>query len=132
MTEEPSLDLIRIREALEASWDEKTSYLGISQDGNLAYGQCYPTAWLVQQLFPSTEIVEGKVWTGKTIETHFWNVLLFNDQLFHIDLTWQQFPFGSLVREFKIRDRRELNDGPQTVERCELLKQRVLDYLRRR
>lgn len=129
MTEKSFFEFIRIREALEASWDTKTSYLAGFQPGNPAFGQCYPTARLVQHFFPGTEIIKGEVWNGKAIETHFWNGLVLGDQLYHIDLTWQQFPFGSSVRVFKLLDRNELNDSPQTIERCELLRQRVLSYL---
>ncbi|MBC7546228.1 hypothetical protein H7171_00605 [Candidatus Saccharibacteria bacterium] len=41
-------DMLKIREALEASWDEKTSYLAVKQEGNPALGQCYPTSRVVQ------------------------------------------------------------------------------------
>lgn len=54
-------DLLKIREALEASWDEKTSYLAVKQEGNPALGQCYPTSRVVQHFFPETEIIKGKV-----------------------------------------------------------------------
>lgn len=123
------IDLLRLREALEASWDEKTSYLAVKEKGNPALGQCYPTSRVVQQFFPETEIVKGKVWNGKEIETHFWNILKVKDNLYHIDLTWQQFPQGSKVREYTILDRNELGDSGPTVKRCELLLERVNDYL---
>ena len=123
-------DLPRLREALEASWDEKTSYLAVKEKGNPALGQCYPTSRVVQHFFPETEIVKGRVWNGKEIETHFWNVLKVKDDLYHIDLTWQQFPQGSKVREYTILDRNELGDSEPTVKRCELLLERVNRYLR--
>lgn len=123
-------DLIYVRQALEASWGVDTSYRGVQQDGNPALGQCYPTSRTVQYFFPDTEIIKGKVWNGKEVETHFWNGLLVNDILYHIDLTWQQFPAGSLVREYAIVDRYSLGDSEQTIERCALLTQRVLDYLK--
>ncbi len=87
--------------------------------GNPALGQCYPTSWVVQQFFPKTEILMGKVWNG----------LLVNGVLYHIDLSWQQFPMGSSVREFQILDRRSLNVSQGTIERCEILLQRVIQYL---
>jgi len=37
------VDLIALREALEASWDARTSYGGVWEEGNPALGQCYPT-----------------------------------------------------------------------------------------
>lgn len=123
------IDLPQLREALEASWDEKTSYLAAKEKGNPALGQCYPTSRVVQHFFPETEIVKGKVWNGKEIETHFWNVLKVKDDLYHIDLTWQQFPHGSKVREYTILDRNELGDSEPTVKRCSLLLERVTSHL---
>jgi hypothetical protein len=69
LTQKPTLLLIR--EALEASWDHKTSYLGVNQKGNIALGQCYPTSRVVQHFFPETEVVKGKVRNGNKIEVHF-------------------------------------------------------------
>lgn len=125
-----TIDLLKLREALEASWDAKTSYLGVSQKGNPALGQCYPTSWVVQYFFPEAEIVKGEVDTGKGIEIHFWNVLLSDGSLYHIDLSWQQFPHGSKVTGFKVLDRNKLGDSDATIERCQLLKHRVLNYIR--
>src|SRR6478672_11656621 len=114
----PRFSMLELREALEASWDTATSYGGVSETGNPALGQCYPTSWVVQQFFSEVEIVEGEVWTGKTVEKHF-----------HIDFSWRQFPAGSAVRSFKIRDRETLGDGPATIKRRELLLERVTSYL---
>ncbi len=71
------------------------------------------------------EIVKGKVWNGHKEETHFWNILSVNDSSYHIDLTWQQFPHGSYVKSYVILDRTKLNDGPETVKRCGILRKRV-------
>jgi hypothetical protein len=125
------ISILALREALEASWDSSTSNLGVSEKGNPALGQCYPTSWVVQHFFPATEIVEGQVWTGKQVEKHFWNVLNSNGDEYHVDLTWQQFPPGSSVQSFRIRDRKTLGDGPSTVKRCTLLLDRVTDHLSR-
>jgi hypothetical protein len=121
--------MLELREALEASWDEATSYGCVSEPGNPALGQCYPTSWVVQQFYPEVEIVEGEVWTGKTVEKHFWNILLSQGNEYHIDFSWRQFPAGSAVRSFMIRDRETLDDGPATIKRRELLLQRVTAYL---
>lgn len=129
MLKKKTIDLLRLREALEASWDEKTSYQAALRKGNPALGQCYPTSRVVQHFFPEMEIVKGKVWNGKETETHFWNGLMVNGTLYHIDLCWQQFPSGSSVSEFKILDRNALGDSAQTIKRCDLLRQRVTDYL---
>ena len=104
----------RLREALEA------------------YGQCYPTSRVIQHFYPAAEIVKGKVWTGEREEVHFWNALLVGDAWFHIDLSWQQLPAGSVVREFVILDRRNAGDSEATVQRCALLLTRVETYLAHR
>jgi hypothetical protein len=101
----------------------------VKEKGNPALGQCYPTSRVVHYFFPETEVVKGKVWNGKEVETHFWNVLKVNDELYHIDLSWQQFPNGSSVQSFKILDRENLGDSASTTKRCELLVERVNKYL---
>jgi hypothetical protein len=123
------IDMAQLREALEASWDSKTSYQSVLEKGNPALGQCYPTSRVVQHFFSDTEIVEGQVWTGRSTEKHFWNLLEVNGVMYHIDLTWQQFPHGSKVLNYKIRDRNGLGDSQKTTDRCELLRQRVTQYL---
>jgi hypothetical protein len=121
----PLENVVALRAALEASWDERTSYRGAVRDGNPAVGQCYPTSWLVQQLDPRAEIVRGTVAAADGVHTHFWNVLRMGGCLVHVDLTWQQFPPGARVRHFELLDRAHLGDGPATVARCELLLRRV-------
>ena len=121
--------MLKLREALEASWDSATSYLNISEDGNPALGQCYPTSRVVQILIPDSEIVEGQVWTGSNMEKHFWNVIDVDGTPYYIDFTWQQFPHGSSIKSHKIRDRSKLGDSPNTIERVKLLHTRVTDYL---
>ena len=123
--------MLRLRAALEASWDRLTAYQAVEKAGNPAYGQCYPTTWVVQQYYPATEILKGKVWTGESEEIHFWNGLLVGDTWYHIDLSWGQFPPGSVVREFVVLDRNDLGDSAATVERCALLLRRVEAFLRK-
>jgi hypothetical protein len=122
--------MLRLREALEVSWDRQTAYAGVEQAGNPALGQCYPTARVVQHYFPATEILKGVVWTGEREEVHFWNGLVAGREWFHIDLSWRQFPLGSAVRDFVVLDRRDLVDSGATVQRCALLLERVESYLR--
>ena len=122
--------MLRLREALEASWDRQTSHQGAAQAGNPALGQCYPTSRVVQHYYPATEIIKGTVCTGKSEEVHFWNALPVGKDWYHIDLSWQQFPAGSIVREFVVLDRANLGDSEPTVQRCALLLKRVDDYLR--
>jgi hypothetical protein len=124
--------MLRLRDALAASWDRQTAYLGVEEIGNPALGQCYPTSWTVQHYYPETEIIKGKVWTGKSLEVHFWNGLLVGDDWYHIDLSWQQFPAGSIVQEFAVIKRQELNDSEATRLRCALLLGRVDGHLNAR
>src|SRR5262245_15139199 len=126
------VSMLELREAMEGSWDAATSFGGVSEAGNPALGQCYATSRVVQHFHPEVEIVEGEVWTGKRVEMHFWNVLVAEGNEYHIDFTWQQFPAGSVVRSSKIRDRETLGDGPATIRRCDLLRDRVLSYLARK
>jgi hypothetical protein len=130
MMTRPDRDLmLRLREALEASWDGQTAFGAVEKLGNPAFGQCYPTSRVVQHYYPATEIIKGKVWTGESEEIHFWNGLPVDGNWFHIDLSWQQFPAGSVVREFVVLDRQDLGDSEATIQRCALLLKRVEDYL---
>jgi hypothetical protein len=129
MPNKTKISMLELREALEASWDAATAYGGVSEAGNPALGQCYPTSRVVQHFYPEVEIVEGDVWTGKSVETHFWNVLIADGNEYHIDMTWQQFSPGSAVRSFRVRDRETLGDSSPTIERCNLLRDRVVSYL---
>jgi hypothetical protein len=122
--------MLQLREALAASWDRHTAYRAIEKADNPALGQCYPTSWVVQHYYPATEIIKGKVWTGESEEIHFWNGLLVGDHWYHVDLTRQQFPAGSVVREFVVLDRQNLGDSETTIQRCALLLKRVEGYLR--
>lgn len=122
--------MLRLRAALEASWDRQTAYGAVEQAGNPALGQCYPTSRVVQHYYPATEIIKGKVWTGEREETHFWNGLPVGGEWHHIDLSWQQFPASAAVRAFAVLDRRTLNDSAATLQRCALLLTRVESRLR--
>ncbi len=123
------IDLLKLREALEASWDEQTSYRAVKQVGNPSLGQCYPTSWLIQQYFPEVEIIKGEVWNGTSEKAHFWNMIEIEGVRYYIDFTWQQFPPGSRVVSSRVLDRHNLGDGPSTVKRCSILKDRVEKYL---
>ena len=125
------IKLDQIRQALEASWDEKTSYRMALRKGNPALGQCYATSRIIQIFFPEVEIVEGEVWTGESIEKHFWNLLLTDGVERHIDLTWQQFPDGTEVKNWRVRARESLGDAQETVERVSLLFERVARWISR-
>jgi hypothetical protein len=122
--------MLRLCEALVASWDRQTAYRAVKRAGSPAFGQCYPTSRVVQHYYPATEIIKGKVWTGESEEIHFWNGLPVGDDWYHIDLSWQQFPTGSVVRELIVLDRQDLGDSEATIQRCALLLRRVENYLR--
>ncbi len=123
------VELGRLATAIGASWDHRTAYRGLIQPGNPAFGQCYPTSRVVQLFYPEFEIACGDVWTGSATECHFWNICRSGEHAEWIDLSWKQFPAGSVVKAFKLLDRRLLNDSPPTVERCTLLLTRVLAHL---
>lgn len=125
------VEMTQLREALEASWDDKTSYKGVNTKGNAPLGQCYSTSRVLQLFFPKAEIVEGEVWTGETVEKHFWVILECDECRCHLDFTWQQFPESSIVKSWKIRDRENLNDGEETIRRVSILHERVVEYLSR-
>lgn len=125
----PAVDLARLARAIEACWAPDTAYLGVSEPGNPALGQCYPTSRVVQWFHPAFEIARGTVWTGVSAECHFWNVRGASETAECVDLSWQQFPPGSVVQGFELLDRRQLGDGPGAIARCERLLGRVLGYL---
>ena len=122
--------MLRLRDALSASWDKQTAHLGAEEIGNSALGQCYPTSRTVQHYYPETEIIKGTVWTGQSHEVHFWNGRPIGDDWYHIDLTWQQFPPCSVIQEFRVIGRQDLNDSEPTKIRCALLLKRVDDYIK--
>lgn len=126
----PSLrSMSKLREAFEASWDADTAFENAYEEGNPALGNCYPTSRALQLLFPKLEIAEGRVWTGKREEKHFWNILSVDGIEYHVDFTWQQFPHGSSVKKYWIRDRETLGDREATKKRVEILLKRVLEQL---
>lgn len=125
--------MLRLREALEASWDKDTSFMAVQQVGNSALGQCYPTCRVVQHFYPETEIIKGKVQTkGQRDDIHFWNALSVGGYWYHIDMSWQQFAFGAKVIDFTVLDRNNLNDSDATVRRVDQLLERVTKYLAQR
>jgi len=123
------IELARLAKAIEASWDHLTAYQGATQPNNPAYGQCYPTSRVVQWFYPEVEIACGDVWTGSSTERHFWNIRGSGDDAEWIDLSWTQFPPGSIVQKYEVLDRNSLGDSRATVERCALLLRRVLAHL---
>jgi len=123
--------LLKLKNALEASWSNETSYHGAEEEGKPSLGQCLPTALVVQHFFPEILILKGKVSNGAKTEEHYWNGTMKNNEIDHIDLTWQQFPAGSTVQEFEIFNHSLLNKSSSAIRRYELLLSRVIGYLSR-
>ena len=124
------VDLLSLRTALEESWRPDTANLGVNVKGNPALGQCYPSSRVIQFFFPESEIAEGIVITpSSTADKHFWNVFKVDDKDVPVDFTWQQFPPHSYVKSWKIRDRNHLNDSEPTIQRVNLLLERVKHQL---
>ncbi|HJP96551.1 MAG TPA: hypothetical protein VJ843_04225 [Candidatus Saccharimonadales bacterium] len=123
------VDMLVLRQAIEASWQPDTAFGQVSESGNPALGHCYDTSRVVQHYFPEAQIVEGRIITPTGEEKHFWTIFKVGDRVLHVDLTWQQFPHGSYVKSWFVRDRDQLNDGPETIKRIELVLQRVQQNL---
>ncbi|OWK27758.1 YunG family protein [Sphingomonas dokdonensis] len=117
--------------ALEASWDHLTAFRGDTRAGNPAFGQCYPTSRVVQWFYPEYEIAKGEIWTGASLEEHYWNVRRVHGEDEFLDLSWRQFPSGSTIRGFSLLDRQAPGDSVRAKDRCALLLGRVLFYLSR-
>lgn len=129
MKVDSKFNLIEIRQAIEASWSEETAYHNVTKAGNPSFGQCLPTSFVIHHFFPEIQIVRGKVLNGNKTEEHYWNGIKVNDELYHIDLTWQQFPIGTKVLEFEIFDTSSLTENSSAFKRCQLLLRRVNQYL---
>ncbi len=124
-----TVDMLKLRQAIEASWQPDSAYEHITEDGNPALGQCHVTALAVHHYFPEAGIAEGQVQTSKGLEKHFWNVFDLNGNQLHLDWTWQQFPHGSVIKSWKLRDRGNLNNSQETEERFIRLLKRVKQNL---
>lgn len=123
------VDLLKLREALEASWDVQTANSGVKEPDNPARGQSYATAWVVQQFMPELQIVKGNVWNGFEQHVHFWNCLRIGYQLYHIDFTWRQFPPESSVQDFVVLHRDSLGVSEPTLKRCRRLLEKTTHYM---
>lgn len=128
MKEYSKLNLTTLRHAIEASWSEETAYHNVLEVGNPSFGQCLPTSFVINHFFPEIQMVCGKVLIDNKIEEHYWNALMMNDNFYHIDLTWQQFPIGSKVLEFEIFDFNSLAKNSSAYKRSHLLLNRVNKY----
>ena len=93
------------------------------------WGSVIPLPALSSTIFPETKIARGFIWTGKSEEMHFWNVLDIGGTIYHIDLSWRQFPPGSPVVRWALLSE-DNSDGEVTVKRIKTLLKRVQDYLK--
>ena len=121
------MELKKLEEALENSWDRKTCHPKTSSlwtPKNPAFGQCKPTALIVQDYFM------GEIFYCRR-PYHYWNMLLSGKE---VDLTRKQFPKGMTMHFAGIKSRHEMLDVESalkalSLERYMLLKERVEDYL---
>lgn len=117
--------LIQLREALEHSWDKETAYsVENYENHDPAWGQCAVTACVVYNYFKCA-LIKGKVTMpdGSTT-SHYWN----NIDGVDVDLTWRQFPVGSVVSERKTADFYDLMENEWTNQRFRRLLGRVKNY----
>lgn len=128
------IDMRDMQAALEASWDEETSYYSDEwTTENPAWGQCAVSSLVVQDYF-------GGGIEGGTVEIeddnnvthtlgHYWNII--DDST--IDTTWAQFmkydsPDGHHVDIMGSAVRDKFFENQQTAWRYNLLKSRVQAY----
>jgi hypothetical protein len=104
-------------EDIQAAWSRDTSYWPDKwSPENRASGQCAVTALLVQDL------VGGDIWRGWVDgQPHYWN----RADGEPIDLTWEQFPGGSVRRIDVPVNRLILLSDEGTRRRYELLSERA-------
>ncbi len=126
----------KLEKVLEACWSSDTSSDAENWDtANKAYGQCAVTALVVQDYCGGNivnSIVKVPEWgdAGEAV-SHYFNKI--GDK--EIDLTRKQFPEGTEVpegmdkkKDFETTRQYVLSYAP-TVERYELLKQRIEEEL---
>lgn len=104
---------------LTSAWNSDTCHPAFKSkysDENPAAGQCLVTALAVQDEYGG-DIYDCKVGRSR----HFYNVV--NGET--IDLTFNQFPENSVIKEPRIRDRKQLLSNKDTRDRYELLKSRM-------
>ena len=104
---------------LTSAWDKDTchpAYVNKWTEQNPATGQCLVTALAVQDEYGG-DIYDCKVGHSR----HFYNVI--NDEI--VDLTFNQFPEGSEIKDKRKRDRKQLLANKETKQRYELLKSKM-------
>lgn len=119
--------LIRLREALEHSWSQDTTYCeGAYSRRNPSCGQCLVTALVLQHYFGGDIIGASFTEPSGHTGSHYWLKLNGVD----VDLTWQQFPIGTKLSNFR-KSSRALNLKHKNVNlRYNILLPRVEEYLK--
>lgn len=106
---------------LTSAWGKDTchpAYINRWTEQNPAAGQCLVTALAVQDEYGG-DIYDCKVGRSR----HFYNVINGNT----VDLTFNQFPEGSEIKDARKRDRKQLLANKELRQRYELLKSRMED-----
>ena len=126
----PTFTLADIERAFRESWGPDTTCLddeGLEQwqPANPAYGQCGPTALIIQDLLGG-ELLIASVTGGEERDSwHYWNRIGCGIE---IDLTREQFEPNRLIGIPKVVTRPP--EGPRRfIEECERLRLRVLTAL---
>ena len=104
---------------ITSAWDRDTchpAFVNKYSNENPAAGQCLVTALAVQDEYGG-DIYDCKVGRSR----HFYNVIDGET----VDLTFNQFPEGSEIKEPRIRDRKQLLNNKDTKARYDLLKLRM-------
>lgn len=118
--------LLKIREALEKSWAQDTTYcmIGFSK-ANPALGQCLVST-LVLQHYLGGEIIRGKFTEPDGVGgSHYWLRIKGVD----VDLTWEQFKKGTKIKPTGKPTRKGMLKYPNVRERYNALQQKVDKYL---
>jgi len=121
--------LLFLREAIEHSWDEDTSYCPDKwTPTNPSLGQCAVTALIVHKFSNlPTALIRGEIQTAHgNRETHYWDEY----EGVPIDWTWQQFPLGSSILDYQEVDPTKLFLDGWFSKRYTILEDRVIKYLK--
>lgn len=116
---------------IRRAWSKETSYTPekYSED-NPSEGQCAVTTLVVNDFFGGSFMRAEVRLPGGVTTSHYWNLLSFGQ----LDLTWTQFPKGTIILEAQEVDRERLlpPDNVWMQERYTTLKEKVNSYEVRR
>jgi hypothetical protein len=121
------IDMTKLEEdvivAVMRCWDKDTTHDPDNwTEENMAYGQCAPTALVVQD-YLGGNIRQG---TTKSGHKHFWNYVQISDTWFILDVSEVQFVDDEINHyDFKSRSRNSLLKIKHVKDRYEILHSRV-------